>query len=562
MLIFYQVFADLKICIPGRKNLCFKSLLSLHSKKNNTFVSILTEALIFNGFKNYHEQMKKILAIDDNEMNLVLLNQIFKQHYPDFQFLRASSGKEGLELACNESPEIILLDILMPDMDGYEVCKILKSSDRTQYIPILMISALGQSPAERTKGLNAGADAFISRPFSQDELRAQIDVVLRIKKVEDLLKKRNESLEILIKNQTSKYLQSEERYLQISEHALEFYWEVDANGIFTYLSPVIEKILFVHPDDVIGEKSYLELFQLKNTRSVKSKIEISFLNNSSFNDVEIELRLWNKRVIWLSASGFSTFDKDGIFFGFRGVCYDITKRKQTEFELKKSIKQIKKYQRKLKELNTELILAEEKERRRIAENLHDSLGQTLSLAYIKLSSIMNEEAGLKMKNTLQETSGLLNKAIIESRVLTYDLSPPVLYELGLIPAFKWKLEQIEEKHNIKTILAGESQQISIKKEFNIFLYRIVAELLNNVIKHAKADLIELEVKKEKGFYYITVCDNGVGFKKRKPKKATMKGGFGLLSITERLENIKGNLEIKSDPLKGTKAIVRIPVSES
>jgi len=216
----------------------------------------------------------------------------------------------------------------------------------------------------------------------------------------------------------------------------------------------------------------------------------------------------------------------------------------------------------LKKLNTEVTLAEEKERRRIAENLHDSLGQTLSLVYIKLSFIMNEDTNSKMKKTLQETSELLNKAITESRILTYDLSPPVLYELGLIPAFKWKLEQIEEKYKIKTVLTGESPKISIKKEFNIFLYRIVAELLNNAIKHACADLIELEVRKDKDFYYITVSDNGVGFKKKLNKKATMKGGFGLMSITERLENIKGNLEIKTEPLKGTKAIVRIPVSES
>jgi two-component system, sensor histidine kinase and response regulator len=185
--------------------------------------------------------MKKILAIDDNEINLILLNQIFKLHYPDFIFLKATSGKEGIDLAKEENPEIILLDILMPEMNGYEVCSILKKDPVTRQIPILMISALGQNPMERTKGFNAGADAFISKPFSQDELRAQIDVVLRIKKAEDLLRKGNKSLEILIKDQTTKYLQREERYLQISEHALEFYWEVDSNGIFNYVSPVIEK---------------------------------------------------------------------------------------------------------------------------------------------------------------------------------------------------------------------------------------------------------------------------------------------------------------------------------
>jgi len=505
--------------------------------------------------------MKKILAIDDNEINLVLLNQIIKLYYPDFEFLKAISGPEGIDIAKEKRPEIVLLDILMPGMNGYEVCKILKNDRITQHIPILMISALGQNPIERTKGLNAGADAFISKPFSQDELRAQINVVLRIKRVEDLLRKRNESLEIFIRDQTKKYLQSEERFLQISEHASEFYWEVDSKGTFTYLSPVIEKILHVKPNDIIGEINYKELFQLELKKGKTSVIVISFLDNSSFNDCEIKLNVKNKNIIWLSVSGFSVFDKDGKFFGFRGVCYDITTRKLTEIALKKSVKQIRNYQKKLKNLNTEITLIEEKERRRIAENLHDSLGQTLSLAFMKLSTVTSEKFSPSVSKVINETSSLLNKAISESRTLTYDLSPPILYELGLIPAFKWKLEQIQNKYGIETVLNGENLKIDIQKEFNIFLYRIMTELLNNILKHAKANLIELEIRKDKKFYYITVQDNGVGFKRQPKIKATSKGGFGLLSITERLDSIKGHLKIESEIGKGTKATVVIPNSD-
>ena len=505
--------------------------------------------------------MKKILAIDDNEINLILLNQIFKLHYPEFVFLKATSGKEGIEVAKEENPEIILLDILMPEMNGYEVCAYLKSDPVTRRIPILMISALGQNPQERTKGLNAGADAFISKPFSQDELRAQINVVLRIKKAEDLLRKGNESLELLIRDQTTKHLQSEERFLQISEHALEFYWEIDAGGIFNYVSPVIEKILNVKPEVIVGEKSYLELFQLDKNSNKKNPIEISIQEQVSFKDCEIQLKLKDNRKTWLSVSGFPTFNKNGSFYGFRGVSYDITKRKHYEIELEKSIRQIKNYQKQLKKLNIELTLVEERERRRIAENLHDSLGQTLSLAYIKLSAVVYGDFPPHVQKILTETSELLNHAISESRSITYDLSPPILYELGLIPAFKWKLEQIEQKHDIKTLLTGENHEIEIKNEFNIFLYRIVVELLNNVIKHAKANLIELEVKKDKNFYYISVRDNGIGFQKHLKKKTTVSGGFGIMSITERLDSLKGRLEINSELGKGTEAIVIIPILE-
>lgn len=165
------------------------------------------------------------------------------------------------------------------------------------------------------------------------------------------------------------------------------------------------------------------------------------------------------------------------------------------------------------------------------------------------------------EKTINEISELLNKAISESRTLTYDLSPPILYELGLIPAFKWKLEEIEDKHGLNTVFIGEDQQIGIRKEFNIFLYRIVVELLNNVIKHSQANLLELEVKKEKKYYYISVRDNGKGFKKQLTKKASLDGGFGLMSITERLDSIKGHLKIKSVLGKGTEATLIIPTNE-
>ncbi len=332
--------------------------------------------------------MKKILAIDDVKINLDLLLQVVKIYFPNFIFLKATSGDKGIEIAKKENPEIILLDILMPGLDGYQVCKILKNEKATQHIPILMISALGQNSEERTKGLNAGADAFISKPFNQVELRAQINVALRIKEVEDLLRLRNENLELFIKGQTNKYLESEERFLQISEHAREFYWEVDSKGYFTYVSPVIEKTLHVTPSKIILKKNILELFQLDNSNS-KDRDTVQLINNSSFNDLEVELKVRNRK-IWLSINGFAVLNESGKYNGKRGVCYDITKRKQAEIALQENVEQIKNYQKKLKKLNIELTLVEEKERRRIAENLHDSLGQTLSLAFMKLSSIVDE----------------------------------------------------------------------------------------------------------------------------------------------------------------------------
>ncbi len=502
--------------------------------------------------------MKKILAIDDNEINLELLHQIVRIHYPEFQFIKTLSGMEGIELAKQELPEVILLDILMPEINGYEVCAVLKKDPATQNIPIIMISALGVDANERTKGLNAGADSFISKPFSRDEITAHLNVALRIKKVEDLLRKRNESLEHLIKDQTSNYQQNEERFLQISEHALEFYWEVDASGIFTYISPVVEKTLGIKQNDIIGEKSCTELFQ-SNDSGFGDSGDNPCKMRTSCKDYETELQL-EDRSIWLSISCIPIVGEGVGFLGLRGVCYDITKRKQAEIKLNENLEQIREYQKKLKNMNIELTLAEEKERRRIAENLHDGLGQTLSLAFIKLSSISIANFSAPEKKLWKEASALLNDAISESRSLTYDLSPPILYELGLVPAFKWKLGQIEESLGIKTKIVGEGQLIQVQKEFEIFLYRMVSELLTNVIKHANATKIELIIGKNEQDYFITVHDDGIGFN---PKQINTKingdGGFGLLNITERLESMKGCLTLVTE--NGTKATIAVPIEK-
>ena len=496
--------------------------------------------------------MKKILAIDDNELNLKLLQGIIEKYYSGFTLLKALNGSDGIKLAKEEIPELILLDILMPGLNGYEVCRILKNNTITVDIPVIMISALGLKSEERIKGLNAGADAFISKPFDNNELRAQINVILRIKSVEDLLRKRNENLELSIKTQTNKYLQREERILQISEHVRQFYWETDENGIIVYISPVIENILKIPPLEIIGKLNYTELFQFdeKNNPFKTSK-------DAVLNEVEIVVRV-NKTKLWLAFNSFPFFNGNGKYCGIRGVCFDITSRKKAELEQIRNLRKIERYQQKLKELNKEISLVEERERKQIAENLHDGLGQTLSLAYIKLSSISFNNISPEVKETIETVSELINKAIKESRTITYDLSPPVLYEFGLIAALRWKLDQVERKYNIHTIIYDYVKDLKIEKKYIIFVYRIFNELIQNIIKHAMASNIILHVKESANIYTFELEDDGIGID-YETRSRNILNGFGLMSVRERIESFNGHFQIKSEPGKGTKAIIEFPV---
>jgi signal transduction histidine kinase len=281
--------------------------------------------------------------------------------------------------------------------------------------------------------------------------------------------------------------------------------------------------------------------------------------DKAFKNEQLIFRHRNGEKVWMSASGFPLFNNANELIGYRGICQDISVRVRAEKSLQKSLEQIKQYQVKLKRLNSELSITEERERRKIAEFLHDGISQILSLANIKLSTIPASGQNLKTIQTITESIELINNAISQTRWLTYDLSPPILYELGLIPAIKWKLEQIENKYGISTILKSNVEKVEINTDARILVFRIITELLNNVIKHANANLIEIDVSIEQKTMYISVVDNGKGFNFRKINKSTNQSGFGLFSIKERLDSIHGTLYFESGKLAGTKAVVQIPI---
>ncbi len=146
--------------------------------------------------------MRTILAIDDQEDNLATLEAIVTTGLDNCQLIKATSGEQGIALARKEKPDTILLDILMPQMDGFEVCEKLKQHKDTNSIPVIMLTAIKNDTTNRTKALKVGAEAFMSKPFNTTELIAQLEVMLRIKNAEDLLLEEKKSLEELVIDRT------------------------------------------------------------------------------------------------------------------------------------------------------------------------------------------------------------------------------------------------------------------------------------------------------------------------------------------------------------------------
>ncbi len=213
----------------------------------------------------------------------------------------------------------------------------------------------------------------------------------------------------------------------------------------------------------------------------------------------------------------------------------------------------------LRTLAAELSLAEERERRRIAGYLHDSIVQTLGLLKNRLTQKAKEAWGPDGEPP-EDIRALVDEAIRDARSLTFELSPPILYELGLEPAVEWLGEQIQERYGIRTTTRDDGQPKPLHDDVRVLLFQAVRELLVNAAKHSGADSVEISMRRDGPLMLISTQDDGAGFNEAELESSpTESGHFGLFSIRERLDHIGGRLSVSSDEGKGTRFTLEVPL---
>ncbi len=213
----------------------------------------------------------------------------------------------------------------------------------------------------------------------------------------------------------------------------------------------------------------------------------------------------------------------------------------------------------LRLLAGELILAEERQRRRLAKILHDHLQQLLVAARLKVGRLRRRSEGTEMANVAAEVDHLLEESIRESRSLTVELSPPVLYDRGLAGGLEWLARQTEDKHDLPVEIDIAPDTEPAEESVRIFLFQAARELLLNVVKHAQADTAWVELNRVgEDRLRLAVFDTGGGFD---PLRLTSQGhasGFGLFSVRERAELFGGRFEMQSTPGEGTRVVIEVP----
>jgi PAS domain S-box-containing protein len=292
---------------------------------------------------------------------------------------------------------------------------------------------------------------------------------------------------------------------------------------------------------------------------------------TSLNE-EIDIQCFDGTRKTILNSAVPVLDASGAIAGAVVINQDITERKHAERVLRQSQEELERrvakrtsqlHQRadQLARMASELTLTEQRERRRLAQVLHDHLQQLLVGAKFGLR-VLSNHADEQLQRYVVQVEELINESIKASRSLTVELSPPILHEAGLAAGFEWLARWMEEKYGLKVHLESDHRVESDREDVRVLVFQSVRELLFNIVKHAQVTEAEVELAlHDPDHLRVTVIDRGRGFKAEKAWKVDAEpgGGFGLFSIRERLTLLGGRIEIDSREGEGTRCTLVAPM---
>jgi len=345
-------------------------------------------------------------------------------------------------------------------------------------------------------------------------------------------------------------------YSEITVNMSEGVYVIRASdGVIIYTNPKFEEMFGYGPSELMGK--HVSVVNAPSEKSPQNTAEeiIEVLNQEGSWCGEILNIKKDRTPFWCYAS-VSTFEHPKHGNVWVSMHTDITERKKAEEKLLE-------HEAQLKFLASQLTLSEERERRRIATELHDRIGQSLAVSKIKLDGLRHSVSPEDPVKVMEQVSSSLGQAIADIRSLTFDLSSPILHELGFEAAVAaWLVDKIEQEHGIVTEFEDDGQAEPLDEDVRALLFRNVQELLFNVVKHANAHKVKVSIRRIGSRIRVSVQDDGVGFDPAKVAlRSIREGGFGLFSIRERLEQLGGHLQIDSAPGRGCTVTMTAPIKK-
>lgn len=341
----------------------------------------------------------------------------------------------------------------------------------------------------------------------------------------------------------------EQRYRALYEHTPMMYFTLDTQGRVLSVNDRGVRELGYREDELVG-RSALAIFHEEDREAVAERFE-RFLSSGE------DVGRWEARKRRKDGSVLSVNETISVIRGVDGetivlmICEDITGRKRAEDRLRN-------YRNALRAATFDVAVAEERERRRIAIGLHDQVGQALALAKIKLQQVEQANGNGRKANGIQHVQELLDGTISSCRSLSFDLSSPLLYELGLEVALQSLGQQFEESSGIAFRFKADDKPRQVPEELAIILHRSARELLRNAARHSKATTARMSLATVADAIRLEIADDGVGIH-ASPPKPSRNGGLGIFSISEQLKNVGGNIEISRTVPTGTRVVITAPL---
>ncbi|MEO9570080.1 MAG: PAS domain S-box protein [Polaribacter sp.] len=345
----------------------------------------------------------------------------------------------------------------------------------------------------------------------------------------------------------SKIEKSQEMEFLLANNTTDIICLQEEDSTFKYITPSIKSILGYEQSEFIGKKIFSivhknDLFSLKKVLKDKNQKD-KFKEGYPFR-----VRHKNGHFVWLESSSspvFKSKEKNYFVTSARDITESVLSKKR------------------IQKLTNEITSIEEKQKKEIASNIHDHLSQSLVISKMKINQLKKKSKLNIINNDLEFIESHISEALENSRKITQELSPPILYQLGIIEALNWLLENLETTHKIKFKFNTKITSIKLSELKSIILYRSIQEVLTNAIKYAKASKIILNLYKSKEDVIIDIVDDGVGFNTSilNNLKNHSGSGFGLFTAQERVRNIQGEFSVTSEINTGTIVKILIPLSE-
>ena len=500
--------------------------------------------------------MATILVVDDQPPIRHLLTAFLgsKGH----RVIEAGDGLEALELVRARHPDLVITDILMPSMDGYEMVRQVRSDPAVAATAVIFYSAIYHQTDAQALARACGVPHIITKPADLDVINETVEAALAERPTfvpVPAAEFDREHVRLL----TDQASQENSRMNRIVETIADGILFFDLEGRVTFANPAAERFLGLPRQDICG-RTYLDLAR-HITRPDGCPVlpeetlfdRVKRNRETVLGEERLVTRPDGSRIL-VSCNAAPILDVAGTLTGVLGSFTDVTDRKQVE-EARRE------YTERLKSLSQQLMKAQEVERRHIARELHDEIGQALTAVKINLQAILRNPDTQKLAARLEESISTVERTLNQVRDLSLDLRPSILDDLGLVAALRWYLDRQAERAGFNAQFTAEIAEGALTPELEITCFRIVQEALTNVVRHARARHVRVSLGCEGQELLLAVEDDGVGFDQSAARDRAVQGtSLGLLGMQERVVLLGGRLDLESTPAQGTCIRVHFPLA--